>query len=108
MSVNLPTPLAAYFDAKNAHDIDGMLAAFAEDAKVRDEGHEMIGRAAIRNWMDETTRKYRVTVKPLGVKRENQNEVVTAQVSGTFPGSPVELNYRFTIANAKIVGLAIK
>src|SRR4051812_21706999 len=34
MSNQLPPPLAAYYEAKNQHDIDGMLVPFAEDAVV--------------------------------------------------------------------------
>jgi hypothetical protein len=61
MSNPLPPPLAAYYEAKNRHDTDAMLAPFAEDAVVRDEGQEHRGRAAIRTWMEHTIRKYRVT-----------------------------------------------
>jgi hypothetical protein len=35
-----------------------MLAGFADGAVVRDEGQEWRGRAAIREWMEETIRKY--------------------------------------------------
>jgi hypothetical protein len=38
MSKQLPLPLATYYEAKNQHDINGMLAPFAEDAVVKDEG----------------------------------------------------------------------
>ena len=103
----LPTPIAKYFEAKNAHDIDAMLAVFAEQASVRDEGHDMVGRLAIRAWMEETTRKYRVTVAPTAIDRSAAQEIVTASVSGTFPGSPVVLRYRFTIAGEKITHLEI-
>ncbi len=56
MSLNLPAPLAGYFAAKNAHDIDAMLPAFADNAAVRDEGKDLRGHPAIRAWMVETTR----------------------------------------------------
>ena len=38
MSLPLPDPIAAYFRAQNAHDVDGMLGAFAQGSTVRDEG----------------------------------------------------------------------
>ena|SRR5882762_8309502 len=107
MSLNLPTPLSNYFEAQNAHDVDAMLSAFSEEASVRDEGQDMIGRVAIREWMDETTRKYRVTVTPTGVSQVDGRAIVTARVSGTFPGSPVELRYHFAIVSEKISSLEI-
>jgi ketosteroid isomerase-like protein len=107
MPLDLPTPISNYFAAKNAHDVDAMLSAFSDDASVRDEGRDMIGRGAIREWMDETTRKYRVTATPSGVAHADGRTIVTAQVSGSFPGSPAELHYRFTIAGEKIAKLEI-
>jgi ketosteroid isomerase-like protein len=107
MSPDLPMPLAHYFEAQNAHDVDAMLTAFSDEASVRDEGQDMIGRTAIRDWMDETTRKYRVTVTPLGVAEADGKTIVTARVAGTFPGSPIDLRYRFTIMAEKISSLEI-
>ncbi len=107
MTPDLPAPLAGYFAAKNAHDVDAMLSSFAADASVKDEGQDMLGRPAIRAWMAETTRKYRVTVKPTAMTQADDAVLVTAQVSGMFPGSPVELRYRFKIAGGKISSLEI-
>jgi len=107
MSVVLSAPLASYFAAKNAFDVDGMLACFAQTAAVRDEGEDRIGLAVIRDWIENTTRKYRVSVRPTNVAQDDDATVVTAQVSGNFPGSPVELRYRFTVADGKIARLSI-
>jgi SnoaL-like protein len=107
MSLDLPTPLPNYFEAQNAHDVDAMLSAFSDAASVRDEGQDMIGRVAIREWIAETSRKYRVTVAPIGVSQADGRTIVTARVSGTFPGSPIELRYRFTIVSEKISSLEI-
>ncbi|OFX04755.1 MAG: hypothetical protein A3D94_02630 [Alphaproteobacteria bacterium RIFCSPHIGHO2_12_FULL_66_14] len=103
----LPTPIAKYFEAKNLHAIDAMLATFSDLASVCDEGQEMVGHLAIRNWMEETTRKYRVTVTPTGVDQSDAKTIVTALVSGTFPGSPAQLRYHFTVAGEQITHLAI-
>jgi hypothetical protein len=107
MSLDLPTVLSNYFKAQNAHDVDAMLSAFSDEASVHDEGQDMIGRAAIREWMDETTRKYRVTVTPTGVGQADERTIVTARVAGTFPGSPIELRYHFTIVSDRISSLEI-
>jgi hypothetical protein len=107
MSLDLPTPVSNYFRATNAQDVDAMLSAFADEASVRDEGRDMIGRAAIREWIEDTTRKYRVTLIPIGVRQADERTIVTARVSGTFPGSPIELRYHFTITGEKIGRLEI-
>ena len=52
MSIDLPKPIAAYIAGSNAHDADACAACFADDAIVRDEGREMRGVAAVREWMD--------------------------------------------------------
>jgi hypothetical protein len=105
MSAILPEPLAAYFAAKNRHDIDAMLAPFAEEAVVKDEGQERRGLAAIRQWMEETTRKYRDTVEVTDVAEAEGATVVTGLVSGNFPGSPAVLHFAFTLERGKIARL---
>jgi hypothetical protein len=107
MSLNLPQPVSAYFAAKNAHDIDAMLAPFGDDAHVRDEGHDYLGRTAIRAWMEKTTRKYRVTSQPQEAAGDGDRLIVRALVSGDFPGSPARLTYRFVVADGRIAALEI-
>jgi ketosteroid isomerase-like protein len=50
----LSSTLKSYFSATNRRDIDAMIAAFADDAIVKDEGQEHRGLAAIRAWMKVT------------------------------------------------------
>lgn len=107
MTRQLPPPLATYYDAKNQHDIDGMLAPFAEDAVVKDEGQEHHGAAAIRSWIEHTTRKYRVTVDIEQVETANDRLIVSGLVSGEFPSSPATLRYAFTLSGSKIARLEI-
>lgn len=107
MPLDLPAPLSTYFEAQNAHDIDAMLATFADAATVRDEKQDLSGHAAIRAWIAETTRKYRHTATPITIAEADGKKIVTARVAGTFPGSPIDLRYRFTITAQKISGLEI-
>jgi hypothetical protein len=105
--LRLPEPLAAYFAAIDTHNIDAMLAGFADGAIVRDEGQERRGLAAIREWMEETVRKYHFKVAVNEVTEVNGQLVVMGRVSGTFPGSPIDLRHFFTIAANKITRLEI-
>jgi ketosteroid isomerase-like protein len=107
MRIELPKPLAAYYAAKNQKDIAGMLACFAADASVHDEGQDRRGHAEIREWMEETTRKYGVTVDPREISGGADKPVVAALVAGNFPGSPVTLSYHFTLADGAISHLEI-
>jgi len=107
MSQPVPEPIAAYFRAQNAHDVDGMLAAFSPSARVRDEGQDLTGAVAIRAWIDDTTRKYEPSVTPLDVEQVDGRTVVKARVSGSFPGSPIELRYRFKVEDRRIAALEI-
>jgi hypothetical protein len=107
MPLSLPDPIAAYFRAQNAHDVDGMLATFASQARVRDEGQDLTGSAAIRAWIDDTTRKYHPSVTPLGIEQVDGRSIVKVRVSGTFPGSPIELSYRFKVEGRLIAALEI-
>ena len=107
MAATLPEPLAAYFVAANDHNIDAMLVAFAHDAVVKDEGQTRRGLAAIREWAEETTRKYQPSLAVVDVKAADGKMVVAAKVSGTFPGSPIQLHFAFGLAGAKITSLEI-
>jgi ketosteroid isomerase-like protein len=107
VSIDLPGPISAYFEASNKHDIDGMLAPFDEDASVKDEGQEHHGRPTIRSWLEDVTRKYRVTIDVKDVTDANGKTVVSGLVSGNFPGSPVLLDHAFTLSGPKITRLEI-
>ena len=108
MSIDLPGPISAYFKANNEHDIDAMLAPFDENATVKDEGQEHHGRSAIRAWMEDVTRKYRVTVEINDVTNANGKTVVSGLVSGNFPGSPLLLSHTFTLSGPRIARLEIE
>ena len=107
MNGQIPASIAAYFAAKNRRDIDAMLTPFAAAALVRDEGGEHRGHAAIRSWMEATTRKYHVTVEPQEVEERDGRTVVVGLVSGNFPGSPVRLRYGFILSPDGISRLEI-
>ena len=95
MKFNLPSILLRYFEAQNAHDIEAMVACFAPDATVRDEGRTIIGSEAIRAWKKETSLKYHITAEPFECRVEADCNVAAVKVSGNFPGSPANLTYRF-------------
>lgn len=109
MSTALPAPIAAYIEAKNQHDTAAMLDCFAEDAVAYDNGEdrELRGKAAIEKWIEETTSKYRVTLEVSKFETTGESTVLTALVSGDFPGSPIPFYYHFILHGDKITRLQI-
>jgi hypothetical protein len=74
---------------------------------VHDEGRDIRGREMIRAWAAEARRKYRFHADVLSVEQDAERAVVTAHLTGDFPGSPVDLRYRFKLAGDKIAALEI-
>jgi hypothetical protein len=107
MNTALPDTIASYFQAKNEHDTAAMLVCFAENAIVQDEEQEYQGLTAIEEWIVLTTDKYQDTVKVTNIDDQSDETIVTGHVSGNFPGSPIELQFRFTLEVHKIVNLKI-
>jgi ketosteroid isomerase-like protein len=99
--------MSDYFAAANAHDADHVAACFAEDAVVRDEGRDIHGRNGVRAWAEDTSRKYQHRADVMSVEKTADRIVVTARVAGNFPGSPIDLRYRFKLAGRLIAGLEI-
>jgi hypothetical protein len=81
-------------DGSQTLDADRVAACFAEDAVVRDEGGDIYGRSAIRVWADEVRRKYHFHAEVIAVEEAAGRTVVTAHLTGDFPGNPVDLTYR--------------
>ena len=107
MKVTLPRVIKEYIDASNAHDVKSILSCFSDDASVHDEGKDFHGKKLIEDWIVTTIEKYKFQFKPLSVKEDDGEVVVSVEVSGTFPGSLVTLDYHFKIENEKILSLAI-
>jgi len=107
MIENLPRPIALYVSAENSGDTTLFDECFAADAIVRDESETHKGLSAIKEWKTETKRKYRHMVEPLRIAEQNGKFVLTNRLTGNFPGSPIELDFVFTIQGDKIVSLEI-
>lgn len=108
MTLDLPEPIANYFAAQRRDDFEALSRCFVADAIVLDEGGQIIGPAAIGNWMSEAKRKYRHKAVPLSILERDGGTVVLAQVSGDFPGSPIRLEHTFHLVGAHIRSLAIR
>jgi|SRR6185369_14749891 hypothetical protein len=107
MTLNLAAPISAFFEATNRHDPDAVAACFTPNGLVHDENADHRSQAAIRQWADGTYRKYDVTLTPRDSRDDGRTSMVTAGVAGTFPGSPIELPFRFALDGDRIAELVI-
>jgi hypothetical protein len=80
---------------------------FTDSAVVVDEQREHRGHVAIARWKSDATAMYHYTSVPIAVERAGPDAIVTARVAGDFPGSPVELRYRFALEGDRIARLEI-
>jgi SnoaL-like domain len=106
MPVKLPEPIADYF-AADARDGAAVASCFSADAVVVDEKQTYTGRDAIAQWKAEASRKYDYVSEPVAIENAAGRIVVTARLTGNFPGSPIDLRYAFTLAGNIITRLEI-
>jgi hypothetical protein len=104
--LNLPEPIAAYFDA-DRQDGQAVARCFTKDGVVLDEGKTHSGLAAIEAWKTDASAKYTYTAKPHTLETQGCSYIVTSQVSGNFPGSPLDLRYTFILERGKIASLEV-
>ncbi|MDG4796869.1 nuclear transport factor 2 family protein [Micromonospora sp. WMMD1082] len=88
-----PEIIRRYFALASQPDTEAYFALFADDAVVEDEDRTHVGIDAIRAWRAEVPL---VTYDITDVEQTPDGTVVTATISGDFPGSPFAgLRYRF-------------
>ncbi len=107
MSLQLPVSIERYIQIANSGTSEAVPECFAANAIVRDEGQTYEGVAAIRNWMAATKKKYGHTVTPLELAERGGQSILKARLAGSFPGSPITVNFNFVLAGGKIRSLAI-
>ena len=66
------------------------------------------GLIAIKQWKVETKKKYQHTIEPLTSTQKEGKIIVTNRLNGNFPGSPIELEFVFTLDGDKIASLEIR
>jgi ketosteroid isomerase-like protein len=107
MKIQIPQIIETYFRASNADDINALVSCFSGDAVVIDEYETHRGAAAIKAWSVNVRKKYQFKAEVLRVAHKPDAVVVTANLSGTFPGSPVDLDFKFTLKGDLIASLEI-
>jgi ketosteroid isomerase-like protein len=111
MTTSLPPAVAGYLAAVNAHDLDGMVAAFAPDAYVNDARREINGAGAIRRWAEKEMVGDHVTMEVREVVDHYGDTIVRSRYDGTYdktnlPAELVMSDY-FSVRDGKIVSLTV-
>jgi hypothetical protein len=106
MDTKLPPVIADFFHVHNTGETANFNQLFTGDAIVSDEAHDYRG-AAIKAWIDGAIVKYKLVASVIDLAEVSEQTIVTAQVAGSFPGSPVQIRYKFALKNGKIAALAM-
>ena len=88
--------------------IKGAISEIRLGALVHDENRDHQGAEAIRQWIADSTREFQPKNEVLSVKGEADVHTVISKISGSFPGSPIELRFRYVVTHGKISHLAIQ
>lgn len=107
-AARLPGAVVAYLDARDAQRYDEAAAVFAADAVVLDEGRTHEGRAAIAEWIAQSSTEWSYTSTRLGQQLVDERHVnVLVRIDGNFPGGTATLRYRFELDGGLVRHLAI-
>jgi hypothetical protein len=109
MSSPTPDAIDRYFETDARRDPDALVELFADDAVVVDERQTIEGRDAIRAWRSEgSASKYTYTTEITDTEQLDPNRwVVSARLTGNFPGGTADLRFAFTLDRGRIERLVI-
>ena len=105
MGIGLPKPIADLVIAQNNFDSKAYADCFAATAVVFDEGKTHKGKKEIEDWIERANNSYKAVMQPVSYSSDKQ--ILKAEISGNFPGSPLVLSYQFEIKDEEIHSLRI-
>jgi ketosteroid isomerase-like protein len=106
MTLSLPAPVRAVFDATNAGDTDAFLDAFTPDGVVDDWGREFHGREAIKRWSDGENIGVHAVLTPTAMTFGDREYVVTADAAGGGFNGPS--HFTFCVEGDRVARMTIR
>lgn len=106
-ALKLPQPIAAYYHACDVFDGTLFADCFTKDCLLVDEDQECHGPKAVSEHILEANRSAKVKTDITACTEKSGKTVVTATISGNFDGSPLPLDFIFTLNGDKIKALTI-
>ncbi len=107
MNIRLPDPISRFFEISNGTDQALLAGCFTHDALVHDEGQVHRGPDAIGSWLRAAQEKFDYRSVPKAMSPEGAVVKVAVEVTGNFPGSPVQLEHVFRLDGGRISALEI-
>ena len=105
--MKLPNVVQELIKAQNSFDSLAYANLFSETSVVHDEGKTHNGRKEVEQWIAEANEKYKSIMEPVEYTQKGNQGVLTANVSGTFPGSPIVLKFNVEINDGMIQSLKV-
>ncbi len=105
--MKLPQVVQRFIETQHIYDSKAFAECFTGSAIVHDEGKIHNGNEEIQQWIQRAMEAYRSQLKPLQYDESDSKGVLTAEVSGTFPGSPVVLKFNFGFKDGLIDSLNV-
>jgi hypothetical protein len=104
----LPPVVRRYLQAHPTKEVAAALETFTPDATVKDQDDNHRGAEEIREWLASTAEAFTYTSRPLHAEVDPDGDIVVrTHLEGDFPGSEVDLDYRFTLEDGRIATLII-
>ncbi len=107
MDLKLPKVVLDLLTAQRNYDSESYANCFSDTAFVIDEQKEYKGKRAIKDWIEDANRQFKITMEATKYSETGANAILTAIVSGEFDGSPVALDYQMEMKDSKITRLEI-
>jgi len=105
--MELPQVVERFIETQQIYDSKAFTECFTETAIVHDEGKTHTGREEIHQWIEHAMEAYKSQLKPLQYEESGSKGVLTAEVSGTFPGSPIVLKFHLGLKDGFIDSLNV-
>jgi len=105
--MELPKVVKRFVETQNNYDSKAYTECFTESAIVHDEGKVHTGREEIFQWIEQANEAYQSSMEPVKYEESGSGGILTARVSGTFPGSPIVLQFHLGLKNDLIDSLKV-
>ncbi|MCH1638548.1 nuclear transport factor 2 family protein [Paenibacillus timonensis] len=107
IEAGLPQTIRDFFRASNAHRTEDLLACFADNGEVLDDGGRYEGRDMIRAWSGQNYIGAQVHAEPIGMEPREGEWAVQVDITGDYPGGPYRFWFCFTLDQGRISKLEI-
>ena len=101
--ISLPQAVEQFVSATNAHDADALLAMFAPEAVVVDDGATFATEAELREFLNQI-----VAPKVVLTVISYEADRLVASGDGEFPGAPLTFAFTFTTKGNLITHLSVE